>query len=354
MDAEHARAEARQILESLDKLKMRKADRPLWEALILARWYEARALAPARKIFEADPRAIAAGLGHRGRVAERRALDFVRELYTRSAEGEPVKLWLRPLAEERGLAPEEEKRGARDQGGEKRKGDPAGAREGAQGQALEGDLIPCATRAPRALTPARGVAALGSEGRGLAARAEIVGREVPPPEGTPRAGEAEIGRASAASRGQWVAWVGDVQRHWPAPLRLEDLARMCPAVPRNWLASILGQYREILARGLSEERRRELALGMVGEAEAIAREALRLSAESEDERVKMAALKLGLEALGRRSSLAGLDKISLELRAEVQGARSPEEVARAMGLSPDALSAIGDAASAALSRKEIK
>jgi hypothetical protein len=129
---------------------------------------------------------------------------------------------------------------------------------------------------------------------------------------------------------------------------------MCPAVPRNWLASILGQYREILARGLSEERRRELALGMVGEAEAIAREALRLSAESEDERVKMAALKLGLEALGRRSSLAGLDKISLELRAEVQGARSPEEVARAMGLSPDALSAIGDAASAALSRKEIK
>lgn len=348
MDAEHARAEARQILEGLDKLKMRKADRPLWEALILARWYEARALAPQRKIFEADPRAIAAGLGHRGRVVEKRALDFVRELYARSAAGEPVKLWLRPLAEERGLAPEEEAQGPALEGAQGQ------ALEGAQGQALEGDLLPCATRAPRALTPARGVAALGSEGRGLAARAEIVGREVPPPEGTPRAGEAEIGRASAASRGQWVAWVGDVQRHWPAPLRLEDLARMCPAVPRNWLASILGQYREILARGLSEERRRELALGMVGEAEAIAREALRLSQESEDERVKMAALKLGLEALGRRSSLAGLDKISLELRAEVQGARSPEEVARAMGLTPDALSAIGDAASAALSKKEIK
>ena len=348
MDAEHARAEARQILEDLDKLKMRKGDRPLWEALILARWYEARALAPDRKIFETDPRAIAAGLGHRGRVAERRALDFVRELYACSAAGEPVKLWLRPLAEERGLAPEESGKGQALEGALE------GDLEGAQGQALEGDLLPCATRAPRALTPARGVAALGSEGRGLAARAEIVGREVPPPEGTPRAGEAEIGRASAASRGQWVAWVGDVQRHWPAPLRLEDLARMCPAVPRNWLASILGQYREILARGLSEERRRELALGMVGEAEAIAREALRLSAESEDERVKMAALKLGLEALGRRSSLAGLDKISLELRADVQGARSPEEVARAMGLSPDALAAIGDAASAALSRKEIK
>lgn len=351
MDAEHARAEARQILEALEGVKMRKADRKLWEALILARWYEARALAPDRKIFETDPRAIAAGLGHRGRVAERRALDFVRELFLRAERGEPVKLWLRPLAEERGLAPEEEgKREARGQGGEKRKGDLEGALEGD----LEGDLLPCATRAPRVPMPARVVAALGSEGRGLAARAETVGREVPAPEGIPEAGPRAVGVASPALRGRWVAWVSDVQRHWPAPLRLEDLVRMCPQAPRGWLSAVLREHKEILARGLSEERRRELALGMVGEAEAIAREALRLSAESEDERVKMAALKLGLEALGRRSSLAGLDKISLELRAEVQGARSPEEVARAMGLSPDALAAIGDAASAALSRKEIK
>ena len=125
---------------------------------------------------------------------------------------------------------------------------------------------------------------------------------------------------------------------------------MAPGADRRWLAAIHGEHKAALSRGLTEERRRELALGMVGEAEAIAREALRLSVESEDERVKMAALKIGLEALGRRSALAGLDKISLELRAEVQGARSPEEVARAMGLSPSALAAIGDAASAALSR----
>jgi hypothetical protein len=159
-----------------------------------------------------------------------------------------------------------------------------------------------------------------------------------------------VGRASASVRGRWIAWIAEVQARWPAPLRLSDLCEICPGVPKSWLAAVHGEHREILARGLTEERRREIAVSMIGEAEAIAREALSLAAQSEDERVKMASLKIGLDALGRRSALAGLDRVSLELRAEVQGARTPEEVARAMGLSPEALAAIGDAASAALSR----
>lgn len=328
MDAERARTEAREIFEALGAIKMRKADRGLWAALVLGRWYEARALAPQRKIHEPDPRDIAAGLAHRGRGPEVRARDFVIELHRAAEQGEPVKSWLRPVAEERGMGPEE---GAEDRGGE---------------------LVPCAELPPP--PPTRTRATLPSElralDRGLGARAARVARELPAPEGVPGGGQAIVGRASASLRGRWVAWVAEVQARWPAPLRLDDLCQICPGAPKSWLAAIWGEHREILARGLSEERRREIAIGMIGEAEALAREALSLASESEDERVKMASLKIGLDALGRRSALAGLDRISLELRAEVQGARSPEEVARAMGLSPEALAAIGDAASAALSR----
>ena len=332
MDAERARGEAREILEALGAIKMRKADRGLWAALVLGRWFEARALAPQRKIYEPDPRDIAAGLAHRGRGPEVRARDFVIELHRAAEAGEPVRSWLRVIAEERGMGPEE---GAEDQGGER-----------------GGDLVPCAARPPQLLARPRvdQPRDLAGSDRGLRAAAQALGRQLPAPEVAPRGTREYIGAASATARGLWLAWVAEVQARWPAPLRLDDLCAMAPGADRRWLAAVLGEHKAALSRGLTEERRRELALGMIGEAEAIAREALRLSAESEDERLKMAALKIGLEALGRRSALAGLDKVSLELRAEVQGARSPEEVARAMGLSPSALAAIGDAASAALSR----
>ena len=110
------------------------------------------------------------------------------------------------------------------------------------------------------------------------------------------------------------------------------------------------EYRALLERGITEERRRSMALTMTAEAEAIAREALALVESSGDERIKATGLKLALDALARRQSLIGADKIALEARVEIsQG--SWTDHAAAAGLTGDELRQIGDIASRAISRK---
>ena len=129
-----------------------------------------------------------------------------------------------------------------------------------------------------------------------------------------------------------------------------DVSKITGA-PVKWTHQLVGEWRALLERGITEDQRRSMALSMGAEAEAIAREALALVQSSGDERIKAAGLKLALDSLARRQSLIGVDKIALEARVEVtQGAW--RDHAAAAGLSGDELRQIGDIASRALSRKD--
>jgi len=184
----------------------------------------------------------------------------------------------------------------------------------------------------------------------LAQRAQDIALELPPPQ-VPNGyrGRESVGLAKGDERAEWIFYIDQIQRRWPAPLTASDLNRITGA-PVRWCYALLEEWKALLARGISEDQRRSLALSLSAEAEAIAREALALVSGSEDERVKAGALKLALDALGRRQSLAGLDKITLEAKIETKSQNWTEQAAAA-GLSADELKQIGDITSRALSRK---
>lgn len=129
-----------------------------------------------------------------------------------------------------------------------------------------------------------------------------------------------------------------------------DLAKVTGA-PVAWTHKLVGEWRALLERGITEDQRRSMALSMGAEAEAIAREALALVQSSGDERIKATGLKLALDSLARRQSLIGADKVALEARIEVSQGNWTDHAAAA-GLTGDELRQIGDIASRALSRKE--
>lgn len=180
--------------------------------------------------------------------------------------------------------------------------------------------------------------------------AQSIAQELPPPSlPDHKIGRQFTGIAPADTRAEWLAYIDQVTRRWPGPFSAHDLAKITGA-PVAWTHKLLNEHRALLERGITEERRRSMALTMTAEAEAIAREALALVESSGDERIKATGLKLALDALARRQSLIGADKIALEARVEVtQG--SWTDHAAAAGLTGDELRQIGDIASRAISRK---
>jgi len=176
--------------------------------------------------------------------------------------------------------------------------------------------------------------------------AQEIARELPPPTLPDHTiGKAFTGRAPADTRAEWISYIDQVARRWPGPFNAQDLAKITGA-PVRWTHQLIGEWKALLERGITEEQRRSMALSLGAEAEAIAREALALVQSSGDERIKAGGLKLALDALARRQSLIGADKIALEARIEVsQG--SWTEHAAAAGLTGDELRQIGDIASRA-------
>ena len=183
----------------------------------------------------------------------------------------------------------------------------------------------------------------------LAELAQHIRAELPPP-------PYELGRAgnpnkAPETRAAWVAWADEVARRWPAPLRASDLYQVSgERAPVAWLAGIITEREELAARGLTEERRRALASTLLDESEAIAREALALAAGGVDERARLAGLKLALDSIAQRARLAGVERVNLSVETATASAGGTlADKAQALGLTPEALRAIGDAASTALS-----
>ena len=181
--------------------------------------------------------------------------------------------------------------------------------------------------------------------------AHDIARELPPPSLPDHPiGRQYTGVAAPETRADWITYVDQVARRWPGPLNAHDLARITGA-PVRWTNKIVGEWRALLERGLTEDQRRSMALAMSAEAEAIAREALALVQSSGDERLKAAGLKLALDSLTRRQSLIGADQISLQAPVEVSAGDWTEQAAAA-GLSAEDLKDIGDIASRAMSRRD--
>lgn len=181
----------------------------------------------------------------------------------------------------------------------------------------------------------------------LSAHAEKIRAELPPPmrEGEEvRLGQQSlIGQMDPTSRADWIAWLDAVARRWAGPLTAQDIHRMSGA-PARWCAYLLAEWRALLGAGISLESRRALASSLGAEAEAISREALALASQTDDERLKGNALKLALDANARRASLAGLDKISLDLVVRSSGGSIEAQMAE-LGIDAESLRRIGELAS---------
>jgi len=155
---------------------------------------------------------------------------------------------------------------------------------------------------------------------------------------------------SPESRAEAIAWIDKIARAWPAPLNVGDLSQISGGtIAPRILAELLRERTALSSQGLTEERRRSIALSMLDEAEGVAREALALAAGGQDERTRAMGLKLALDSIATRSRLAGLDKLTLEVTTSAGDGATWEERAASQGLDADTLAKIGDLASRALS-----
>lgn len=372
------------IMSEVKKLKgATRAHLAIWQRLLTGQWYEALELA---RVNSFTGNKTARGLTHQlcdlyrsRRNSQARLLKITSyiELMTTEAEsGLNIRDVLSPLADQWSLEPapdparptrrqkkviEERGTGTRTRTGTGTRGTGTGTGKGAR-------ELTCATRYPAPSTPAREESATSPEPRALERviiapasdpyyrhqslidLAQSIAQELPPPSlPDHKIGKEFTGRASGDLRATWLDYIDQVSRRWPGPFSAHDLSKITGA-PVRWTFKLMEEHRALLERGITEERRRSMALTMTAEAEAIAREALALVQSSGDERIKATGLKLALDALARRQSLIGADKIALEARVEVTSGSWTDHAAAA-GLTGDELRQIGDIASRAISRK---
>lgn len=348
-----------ELYEDIIKLKgCTRAHRAIWQRLVVGQWYEALELARANslegpktargltQLLLSAYRARKAGVARLKRIA-----DYIEIMTTEAESGLNIRERLSPLADQWALEPTQAP--ARPTMKQKR------VHRLANNQ-LARDATTHASRVrTREETPApraeRVIIAPASDPyyrhSALQDLAQDIAQELPPPALPDHPiGRQYTGVAPADTRAEWISYIDQVARRWPGPLTAHDVSKITGA-PVKWTHQLVGEWRALLERGITEDQRRSMALSMGAEAEAIAREALALVQSSGDERIKAAGLKLALDSLARRQSLIGADKIALEARIEVsQG--SWTDHAAAAGLSGDELRQIGDIASRALSRKE--
>jgi hypothetical protein len=356
-----------ELYEEISKIKgCTRAHRAIWQRLLVGQWYEALEIGRANSLESAK---TARGLtqlllsAYRARKAGaarlKRISDYIEAMTIEAENGLNIRELLSPLAEQWSLEPAPDKaRPTMKQKKVKRLGDYQLARDASshasRARAREEAPVspPLPIPAPRA---ERVIIAPASDPyyrhQALKDLAQEIARELPPPQLPDHPiGRQFTGVAPPDTRAEWISYIDQVARRWPGPLSAEDVSKITGA-PKKWTHQMIGEWRALLERGVTEDQRRSMALSMGAEAEAIAREALALVQSSSDERVKATGLKLALDSLARRQSLIGADKVPLEARIEVtQG--SWTEHAAAAGLSGEELRQIGDIASRALSRKD--
>lgn len=335
-----------EALKALKALKLTKQLKAIGERLALGQWLEAAELSARAHVAARAPLPIAHHLAQASRGATtaqaQRWIDHTRALVEASeagvvvrdeleAEARELKAW-GDIATRTTDSPQQSlPRGTR----------LSRAHTRAQGPDIEeGARAPVVIASPRDLDRRR---------EALSDLSEHIRRELPPP--AYDLGEASANpRAEPATRAAWIAWADQVARAWPAPLSAGDLYQISgERAPVRWLRDVLTEREALAARGLSEERRRALAVSLLDEAEAIGREALALAAGGADERTRAAGLKLALDSIAARSRLAGLDRVSLSVSTESAQGGAWTDRAREMGLDTDTLRRIGDLASAAIS-----
>jgi len=355
-----------ELFNELKKVKgATRIHQAIWKRLLTAQWYEALELARANSLTGAK---TARGLSlmmieiYRARKNNTARLtqlsSYIEEMNHEAESGLNIRELFAELADQWGLIPEPDQEKYRETRRQKK----------IKEESEEALKRSCATRPPAPLTRTREEAPAPPEPRALERviiapasdpyyrhqalvdLAQDIARELPPPALPDHTiGKAFTGRAPADTRAEWISYIDQVARRWPGPFNAHDLAKITGA-PVRWTQQLIGEWKALLERGITEEQRRSMALSLGAEAEAIAREALALVQSSGDERIKAGGLKLALDALARRQSLIGADKIALEARIEVnQG--SWTEHAAAAGLTGDELRQIGDIASRALSRR---
>lgn len=359
-----------QALELVPKLRITKQRERIAQRLCVGQWAEALELAATSRIGAKAPRAILAELLDSPRTPATRAAAFralICELIDMSERGEAVpRDELQTLADKHGLEPiactvsaprAKREPPPRVRASGRPKSAVAPSSGGPRPSTEKGARDPLEHPAPALMDTAPPQVVIVSP-RDLDRRREALQeltehlRDEHP---APVIERERQGRKtliiSPESRAEAIAWIDKIARAWPAPLNVGDLMQISAGtIPPRILAELLRERTALSAQGLTEERRRSIALGMLDEAEGVAREALALAAGGVDERTRAMGLKLALDSIATRSRLAGLDKLTLEVTTSAGDGATWEERAASQGLDADTLAKIGDIASRALSR----
>jgi len=328
--------EAKSILSLICSCRSAKKHTELWERMLCGHWLEVIELGRAFNVGATSARGVAHLLANLYRKDKnnpkykiKQTLQFIDLMYREMEAGRNLREELEPLAKELGLG--NITRHATDHGSL------AHTREE---DALPGEqVIVLSASEPH------------SRSYALKQKAERLKSEYPPPKLNKFAGQTSIGRARAEERAEWIAWIDKIAHSWSAPLYASDLVEISGA-PARWINAMFLEWRALLSKGIDADQKRSMAMGLVAEAESIAREALALYSNSDDERAKGASLKLALDALDRRLKILNVNSKDLE-KAEVKASMTLQDQASKLGLKEQDLKEIADLASKAMHKDNL-
>jgi hypothetical protein len=323
--------EARSILEIILSCRSAKKHKELWQRMLCGHWLEVIEIGRAFNVGATSARGVAHSLATLYRKDKnnpkkkiKQTLQFIDLMYREMESGRNLRQELEPLAVELDL-------------GEIVRGVTASS---SLTHACEAEAIP----ADQVIV----LSASDPHGRhyALKQKAERLRSEYPAPSLNKFAGQTSIGRALPEERAEWIAWIDKIAHSWSAPLYASDLVEISGA-PARWVNAMYLEWKALLSQGLDADEKRSMALGLVAEAESIAREAFALYSHSEDERSKGASLKLALDALDRRLKILNVSSKDLE-KVEVKATMSLQDQASKLGLNEKDLKQIADLASKAM------
>lgn len=328
--------EAKEVLEDILTITSAKKHLDLWQRILTAQWLEVVELSRLHNLSASTGRGVAHLLiteyrknKKNKRMVMKRVLNFVELMYSEMEGGRNLRKELEPLARELGI------------GKINRLEVLSSSSIRAHEEEEPSIEYPIVLSASEPL----------NRSYALKEQCEKIAEQIPPPELNKFAGVVSIGKAKPEERAEWIAWIDKVAHTWSAPLYASDLVKISGANAR-WVNAMFNEYKALLAQGLDQENKKSMVLGLVAEAESIAREAFALYATSDDERNKGASLKLALDALDRRLKILHISPKDLE-KTEIKASVSIEEQAEKLGLTEQNLKEIADLASKNM-KSEIK
>lgn len=320
--------EAKEALEDILSVTSAKKHYDLWQRILTAQWLEVVELSRLHNLSASTGRGVAHLLiteyrknKNNKKTVMKRVLSFVELMYSEMEGGRNLRRELEPLAKELGI--------------------------GKLNRLEVSSSTLTHTHEEEGLNTEYPIVLSASEplnrSYALKEQCEKIAVQIPPPSLNKFAGAISIGKAKAEERAEWIAWIDKVAHTWSAPLYASDLVNISGANAR-WVNAMYNEYKALLAQGLDQDSKKSMALGLVAEAESIAREAFALYATSEDDRSKGACLKLALDALDRRLKVLNISPKDLE-KTEVKASASMMEQAEKLGLTEQNLKEIADLAS---------